>query len=484
MNKAGQDRPSQTGEHLSQAHACWEADDFEGALRECEQAIQLAPGLAEAHNLRGVVLEELGRREEAITAYREASHLDPSFRDARRNLAEAEAAARLVETSSERHLERAYGHEEKGDPTNALRECDTAIQIAPNLAEAHNLRGIVLEQMGYSERAIAAYREAVRLDPKMSEASENLTEAEEESRKRLQMTPQPHKTTANEEPGSAAEPISPTPSAQIVQVTDALLSIDTPENVAFDYSVAGIGSRFLAALVDTLTIALLQIMVWLVAILVLSSVLNHMTVEDLLSGWLIAAFGLLAFALLWGYYIFFEILWNGQSLGKRWVGLRVIRSDGTPITFTESIIRNLVRLVDFLPAYYGIGVVAMFIDAQSRRLGDLAAGTLVVYDRPTVTLESLSSRPRWAASAQPPLLEGAEWPVERLTSRDIQMAEEFLNRREEFAGRDAARATVARRIVRALYKRIGMELTTPPTEQQHDEDTILRIVDLYHSQGE
>ncbi|MEK7327557.1 MAG: RDD family protein, partial [Chloroflexota bacterium] len=103
--------------------------------------------------------------------------------------------------------------------------------------------------------------------------------------------------------------------------------------------------------------------------------------ESPVIAWLVAIFGLISFAFFWGYYILFEMLWNGQSPGKRWVGLRVIRTDGTPITLTESIIRNLVRLVDFLPAYYGVGVVTMFINEQSRRLGDLAAGTLVVHDR-------------------------------------------------------------------------------------------------------
>src|SRR5262249_33255826 len=128
--------------------------------------------------------------------------------------------------------------------------------------------------------------------------------------------------------------------------------------------------------------------------------------------WLLAVFGLVAFAFLWGYYIFFEMAWNGQSPGKRWVGLRVMRLDGTPLTLSESIIRNLVRLVDFLPAYYGVGVVAMFISSQSRRLGDLAAGTVVVHDRAAVTLASLAASAQVTPAAGPVV---ASLPVERLT---------------------------------------------------------------------
>jgi uncharacterized RDD family membrane protein YckC len=265
------------------------------------------------------------------------------------------------------------------------------------------------------------------------------------------------------------------------------LSIDTPENVIFDYNVAGIGSRFLAALVDTLIIALLQIVTLLTMIFLLATVFDQSDFgSPSLPAWMFAMLGLIAFALFWGYYIFFEVLWNGQSPGKRWVGLRVIRTDGTPITFTESVIRNLVRLIDFMPAYYGIGVVTMFINAQSRRLGDLAAGTLVVYDRPTVTLESLKAKPTWHKRT-PSSTEtaGADLPVERLTSRDIEMAEEFLNRQHEFSGSQATRAAVARRIAEALLKRMGIDASqASQVGVKSNDDLILKIVLLHRGREE
>ena len=117
--------------------------------------------------------------------------------------------------------------------------------------------------------------------------------------------------------------------------------IETPESVSFGYDVAGIGSRFMAAMVDSLLIVIMQVVVLMVTLAVLSA-----SPDDLFSGelgiWVAAVLGLLAFALFWGYYLFFEMIWNGQSPGKRWVGLRVIKDSGAPISLVDSAIRNLV----------------------------------------------------------------------------------------------------------------------------------------------
>ena len=226
------------------------------------------------------------------------------------------------------------------------------------------------------------------------------------------------------------------------------LRIDTPENVSFAYPVAGLGSRFMAAIVDTLLIAMLQL---LVDVLLRFTVLQDASGN--LSSWLVAIYSLIAFAFLWGYYILFELLWNGQSPGKRWVGLRVIRTDGMPISVAESLVRNLVRLVDFLPVAYGVGVVTMFINGQSRRLGDLAAGTLVVYDRHTDPLPVLTEGPglllRMRGEELAPSL---DLPVERLSNEDILLIQEFFSRRTNMVESDA----LAAQILLAAYKHMGV----------------------------
>jgi uncharacterized RDD family membrane protein YckC len=242
--------------------------------------------------------------------------------------------------------------------------------------------------------------------------------------------------------------------------------------VIFGYEVVGIGSRFMAALVDTAIILILQIVVNLTMVLLLGNLLGL----DLGSAWITAVFGLISFALLWGYYIFFEMLWNGQTPGKRLVGLRVLRSDGTPITLTESIIRNLVRFVDFLPLFYGLGVVVMFVNAQSRRLGDLAAGTLVVRDRADLTLDNLTEIPQLQSSLAVPaqiIEEVATWPIERLTEADIQLAEGYLHRRTDLENGPH----LAQQILRRLLAR--MELPNSSISALQSPHVLAQIVKEY-----
>jgi uncharacterized RDD family membrane protein YckC len=230
---------------------------------------------------------------------------------------------------------------------------------------------------------------------------------------------------------------------------DETISIQTPENVAFGYEVADIGSRFMAAAIDTIFITILQILT--LVLLIFSFTSTGMNLESMgnVGVWSAALFGLLAFAFFWGYYIFFELIWNGQTPGKRWVGLRVIREDGIPVGLVEVLIRNLVRLVDFLPFYYGIGLVTMFLNSRARRLGDLAAGTLVVMDRKSLTLASLEgpSLPPSTPSGGLQKVEPVDGlPVELLDDRDLRVAEDYLKRRNRLFNRAELSAEIARQL--------------------------------------
>jgi len=168
------------------------------------------------------------------------------------------------------------------------------------------------------------------------------------------------------------------------------LVIATPERVAFQYEIAGIGSRFLAQMVDMVIVFTIGLVIT-VAATALGALLNSAQVA-LLVGLI------LGFILLAGYFLISEAALSGQTLGKRTVRLRVVGDQGQPITLGQAIIRNLVRIVDFLPLLYGIGIVTLFISGRGKRLGDFAAGTLVVRDRQRVSLYDLAST---ASTADP-----------------------------------------------------------------------------------
>jgi uncharacterized RDD family membrane protein YckC len=159
---------------------------------------------------------------------------------------------------------------------------------------------------------------------------------------------------------------------------DEHLTISTPEQVAFHYEMAGIGSRFVASLLDHLIMVTALVLVNCAMYGIFFGALVRGTADDASVYLVLALMVLISFSIFWGYFVLFETVWNGQTPGKRAGRLRVIRRDGQPVRAGEVMIRNLVRLVDFLPGFYGIGLIAMFINKDACRLGDLAAGTIVV----------------------------------------------------------------------------------------------------------
>jgi uncharacterized RDD family membrane protein YckC len=174
-------------------------------------------------------------------------------------------------------------------------------------------------------------------------------------------------------------------------------TIDTPENVTFGYTIAGIGSRFIGCLVDTTILVVLLLLLNIGISLLLAWLgdnaparpLDAEPTPDWITGLLVAIYALINFAIIWGYYMAFEMLWNGQTPGKRLANTQVVRANGAPAEFGEVAIRNVVRIIDFLPFAYAIGFVVMFLNRRSRRLGDFAANTLVIKRQDQVKLSDL-----------------------------------------------------------------------------------------------
>jgi uncharacterized membrane protein SpoIIM required for sporulation/uncharacterized RDD family membrane protein YckC len=147
------------------------------------------------------------------------------------------------------------------------------------------------------------------------------------------------------------------------------LLVETPEHVTIDYEIAGLGSRALAAIVDTLLLTL-----WTLALVWVTSRLGgRLALVVMLVG---------IFLSLWGYFALFEGLRRGQTPGKRMLGIRVVMDTGHPVDLPAALLRNLIRIADFLPASYFLGAVIVGLHPRAKRLGDLVAGTIVVRDRP------------------------------------------------------------------------------------------------------
>jgi uncharacterized RDD family membrane protein YckC len=155
----------------------------------------------------------------------------------------------------------------------------------------------------------------------------------------------------------------------------------TPENVELNYAIAGIGSRFLALAID----GLLQ---WILIIGVLSCLhmLKLNTLQSKIIDWRTSLTGSLLIGLLFvvliGYYIIFETFMNGQTIGKRLINIRVRKEGGYAPSFWDILLRNIVRMADFLPSFYLLGLAVMFTNKKAKRLGDYAAGTIVVKELP------------------------------------------------------------------------------------------------------
>ena len=236
--------------------------------------------------------------------------------------------------------------------------------------------------------------------------------------------------------------------------TEEVLVIETPERVPLHFALASIGNRFLACAIDH-TIQALVLVFIVIAGLVIASYSSFASMLESAPKWVLAILILVVFLIFSSYFAFFEWLWSGQTPGKRWLKLRVIREDGRPITFWEACVRNLLRTFDMMPApFYSIGLISVFVNSRDQRVGDLVAGTVVVREREAEAPEFAQV---FASPVSDPALRRSFKPVDftaslqSLTEAEIQVVETFLRRRWDLA--DVPRQWMAWRVaLPILYK--------------------------------
>lgn len=212
------------------------------------------------------------------------------------------------------------------------------------------------------------------------------------------------------------------------------IAILTPEHVELKFELAGLGSRFLAILIDSL----LQtgILLGLMLVFLVPSFTVHALNWDSFAPWMIAVLALVIFAVWGGYFLYYEATASGQTPGKRALSIRVIRDSGHPIDFRAALLRNVTRIVDSLPAVYGVGFFSILISPEYRRLGDYIAGTLVVKTGRQVQESIDASRP-YDSQPAPSVPAPDILPPEALahlgevTKDDYRALRHFLERRLE-----------------------------------------------------
>jgi uncharacterized RDD family membrane protein YckC len=223
------------------------------------------------------------------------------------------------------------------------------------------------------------------------------------------------------------------------------LTIETPEQTLLEFPLAGIGSRFLAIALDTLLHAAAYVLLGLIAALLST----EGWLPTLGKQWGAAIVIFLLFVVQFGYYTTFEAMWNGQTPGKRWTHLRVIQDSGRPISAYDAVLRNLLRIVDWLPSLYAVGIVTILISRENKRVGDYAAGTVVIHEKPLQGVGSI-----WSMAAAPSAATLQVFAVS-MNVQELRLVETFFERRASLD------PDVRRSMARQIAQRLGERMKVP-----------------------
>jgi len=203
----------------------------------------------------------------------------------------------------------------------------------------------------------------------------------------------------------------------------ARFSVDTPEQVQVHLEVAGVGTRSMAFLIDFGVVFLTLMALLFGAQFATSTNLvdwpwgtNHLLLPLVL---------VTLFLLFWGYFLLFEWLWNGQTPGKHLMHIRVVKDGGYPISFFDSVVRNVLRVIDCYLPPFAIGLICIFVHPRHKRLGDLAARTIVVVERPLDFHLPPAGAPARTSSFQL-MIDSLS-----LTIEEVELLESYLKRRKE-----------------------------------------------------
>lgn len=242
------------------------------------------------------------------------------------------------------------------------------------------------------------------------------------------------------------------------------ITVVTPENVTITYELAGPGSRTAAYMLDWLIQAAVFIILgfaW-AKIADLIGVMNTGQANISLLGdiWIgVAIFG--SFLIYSGYFIYFETVWNGQTPGKKKIGIRVVREGGAPVDFSSTTVRNIIRLLEFGFGMYVLSLLFIFFSPKYKRLGDYAAGTIVVKERAPNAVKASAINVTQVRKYSADTREAALMVnVNLLNREEIEAAKRFTQRRTQL--KPDMQEELAKQLAQPIMQRLGMPLPAPP----------------------
>lgn len=235
------------------------------------------------------------------------------------------------------------------------------------------------------------------------------------------------------------------------------VGIKTPEYVSLQFKLAGLGSRAAAFLIDSVILGAANLLLFVIGFIVITgeiSLFETSTFGPVFLGILV----IIIFAIQWGYFIAFEYFSGGRTIGKKVIGIRVIQDNGHSVTLLSSLIRNLLRIVDYFPVSYLIGMVMIFFHPKHKRVGDVVAGTIVVHERKAKSKKRLSTvdkeiDKRGLAKHD---LDIGEWALNALDAKDWKLVKTYSNRLPALSPHE--RAALTKQTADIIFGKLGMDM--------------------------
>ena len=240
--------------------------------------------------------------------------------------------------------------------------------------------------------------------------------------------------------------------------------IETPEHIELEYELAGLGSRFVAVFIDSIIMGVVDLILLIILMLTTPGIMEK-GVFGLFSSVFASIIVVLMFLVVFGYFIFFESLWTGQTPGKRIAQIQVIKDNGEPVRFTDALIRNLFRIIDFLPGWYVVGIITILLNKRNKRVGDMVANTIVVrlkHDLKPTVLPDLKVKTELHID------------IHKINEEEYGLIRNFLLRRNDLMSN--ARFELARKISMPLMKKLDID----PSEADFEE--LLEVIAVQYKE--